>query len=451
MYFFPSVLRAEKPDPRDESIFGNKAIESSSTTQPAPNSHDAQRQPVPADHKRHQPKADGFAHQDGLLKLKSDRLQIGGLMYLRFNMNFTDGDRLSDHAISTPNLVDVYLDARPNDRVRAFVRGRLLYDPTIAEDSLLSQLGGAEPLRVALNELWLKFDIYRSIYVTIGSQRVLWGTTRLWNPVDFINRSNRPVLQPFDGRNGIPMVKLHFPIETLGWNVYLVGLLDEVNSLERAGGVARAEFVFSTVELAVSGALRKGVDPRVGFDVSAGLWDFDIVGEMALSFSGDYDNNVSLQASAGLQYSSSIFDNDIMVLGLEYFFNQQGTGETNALDLFRGTRQFFYSGKHYGAAFATLPSPGSLDRWTFTVSAVGNLSDRSFVGRLDVSVEVLTHITLQMFVVNHLGKQGELRLGEGAFPNDALDTARALFSPDDPTRRIPTQLIDVGLWIRLDL
>jgi hypothetical protein len=32
-----------------------------------------------------------------------------------------------------PNLLDVYLDARPVERVRAFASGRLAYDPTLTE------------------------------------------------------------------------------------------------------------------------------------------------------------------------------------------------------------------------------------------------------------------------------------------------------------------------------
>ena len=32
-----------------------------------------------------------------------------------------------------PNLLELYLDGRPSDRVRAYVRGRLSYDPTTGQ------------------------------------------------------------------------------------------------------------------------------------------------------------------------------------------------------------------------------------------------------------------------------------------------------------------------------
>jgi hypothetical protein len=381
----------------------------------------------------------------------SDKLQVGGQLYMRFSLATTDGSRVEDHLLSMPNLLDVYLDARPNDRVRAFARGRLNYDPTVNEQSQFSQLGGAKKINVQLIEIWLKLDIARRIFVTIGQQRILWGTTRLWNPVDFVNQSQRPLLNPFDGRGGVPMVKLHLPIESLGWNFYLAGLLDDVTTLDKGGFVGRAEMVFSTIELGINGAYRKGLDPRVGLDLSAGIWDFELTAEAGLRFDERFKNHMALQVSAGLQYQFKVFDDDTAIIGGEYFYNQQGVSNVNPLELFDGTRQFFYAGKHYGALFATLPRPGRLDDWTFTLSGIGNLSDQTFVGRLDVSVTFLTHITVQLFAQLHFGQTGELRIGDSAFPEALRPTARAIYNPDDPTRKIPNQLLDLGLWLLVQL
>lgn len=407
------------------------------------------------------PPADGGASrlEQRLLSLGTDRLQIGGMLYLRFNVGLTDGDELGDHSISMPNLVDVYLDARPNERLRGFVRGRVNYNPTVNEDDPLVKQAGTKQVSVVLNELWLKLDIYRYVYVTIGQQRVLWGTTRLWNPVDVINATRRPVLSPFDARNGVPMVKLHLPIERLGWNVYVVGLMDRVSSFDKAGVAGRAEFVFSTLEVALTGAYRAGLapdhrhnlDPRVGLDLSAGIWNFDLSAELGLFFDDRFSHHLGVQSSAGLQYTVGVFDNDMLILGGEYFYNQLGSDHPNPIDLFTGKAQFFYAGRHYGSLFVALPSPAKLDDWSFTLSAVSNLSDLSYVLRFDLTVTVLTYLTVQAFIVGHLGKAGELRLGDGAFPADQRAVARQLFNPDQPNRPIPTQLIDLGLWLRLDL
>lgn len=64
-----------------------------------------------------------------------DPLSIGGQLYLRLNTAFTDRGRLGEQMISMPNLVDVYLDARPEERVRGFIQGRLRFDPTVIDGS----------------------------------------------------------------------------------------------------------------------------------------------------------------------------------------------------------------------------------------------------------------------------------------------------------------------------
>ena len=167
-----------------------------------------------------------------------------------------------------PNLLDLYLDARPVDRVRAYVRGRLTYDPTIGAGSTDLLGNTADPLRVALDQLWLKTDIARIVYITLGKQRIKWGESRIWNPTDFLNNTRRDPLAVFDERTGVNLLKLHFPIEDLDWNIYLVGVLDGVNQWDRAGGGARVEMVLGPTEWAVSFAAGKNMKTSIGIGVS---------------------------------------------------------------------------------------------------------------------------------------------------------------------------------------
>jgi hypothetical protein len=488
----PTTRPATRPvapasDPRDAEIFGEAPAPSEAQTAEPPSPAGTERDrailggEIP-DEATSQPAArPGSTTPDlgqRLLQLGTDQLQIGGLMYLRFNLGLTDSDAIADHPLSLPNLVDIYLDARPNDRLRALVRGRLNWNPAIDEDNPLAGLPGggdlcgladpasSDPLAQALaeicgdasqtsmelNELWLKLDIARQLWVTVGLQRVLWGTTRLWNPVDVVNQSQRPVLSPFDPRGGVPMVKLHLPVESLGWNFYLAGLLDRVTSLDQGGVVGRGEFVFSTMELGLVGAYREASDPTVGLDWSAGIWDFDLTGELALRFDERFDDEVAVQSTVGLQYSMAVFDDDFFLVGGEYFYNQLGQDRVDLLALFSGEAQFFYAGRHYGALYATLPGPAQLDDWTFTFSGVGNLSDKSFILRFDLAVKVLTYLTVQAFVVGHLGEQGELRLGDELWP---AGVPRQLPDPNNPGQflslSMPTQVVDLGLWLSLDL
>ena len=136
-------------------------------------------------------------------------LQIGGIYYQQAIVSAQDGTSLANTPITAPMQVDGYLDGRPNDRIRAFVDGRLLYDPTRDQysNSTASGSSGVQTLQtqsmtssagvtgstltpnnpeVVLDQAWLKFDIDRTVFVTAGKQHVKWGVSKLWNPDLFL-------------------------------------------------------------------------------------------------------------------------------------------------------------------------------------------------------------------------------------------------------------------------
>src|SRR5690606_497039 len=92
----------------------------------------------------------------------SNRLDIGGLLYLRMQYGARTQGNPETFPVGSPNLLDVYMDARPNDRLRAFVRGRathtFLREEEVAGDPLSFQQRGTS---VALDQLWIKFDVDR--------------------------------------------------------------------------------------------------------------------------------------------------------------------------------------------------------------------------------------------------------------------------------------------------
>lgn len=72
----------------------------------------------------------------------------------------------------------------------------------------------------------------------------------------------------------------------------------------------------------------------------------------------------------------------------------------------------FYLGQHYASLYLLFPSPFSLDLHTFSLSSIANLSDRSFVTRLDYSVFLLTHLRFEAWVAAFYGRHnGEFRFG----------------------------------------
>ena len=429
-----------------------------------------------------------FGEQEWEL-LTEDRLQIGGMLYLRYGASGYDG-YATEPTATMPNLLDLYVDGRPNDRVRGFVKGRLTFDPvtssslsrmptSVADEIMglaetikktpgvpqeaidqIDQLTAApDPTRVLLDQFWIKFDVARRVYVTVGKQPLQWGTTRLWNPVDVVNSTRREPLTLFDSRTGVSAVKLHVPIESLAWNIIGLVLLEGADSLDELGGAIRLEMALSTMEIGLTGMVRSEVQddgtdlviPKIGLDWSAGIWELDFTAEASASFEnetrqGDFiagDREVLLQSAGGVSYTHKYSAEDFLIVGLEYFFNPDGLSSKDGyVELFKTPGAFtpFYLGKHYGACYLALPGPGTWDHTNFTISNIANFSDMSFVSRLDYSVSVLTYLSVQAYAQVHYGEpRGEFRFG----------LAEGDFFPGSP--EIPNQLYSVGVNLRIDM
>jgi hypothetical protein len=412
-------------------------------------------------------------------------LQIGGQVYLRTQSTAFQGPHplfgQPQWALSAPSLLDVYLDARPNPRVRAFVLGRMSYDPTRPLNGNTMTLGtsGGQGAFVGtsatgfttfsagrgpnslLDQMWIRFDVLQTVFVTAGKQHVRWGTGRFWQPTDFLHSLKRNPLDVFDARGGTSMLKLHVPWEDKGWNFYGVAVTedptDATASLTQVAAGGRAEIIILGAEVGIDALFKRYQRPRAGIDISTGIGDFDVYADVAIRAGDDFTqvyklpeslvpecqppgdptanppiplttaaatygvrslSGVKTQAVFGANYSRKYNDNDLWTLGAEYFYNQPGYPDASLypglLSNNTGVPQlnFFYTGRHYAAVFASLPAPYSWNYTTFTLSTIGNISDRSFVSRLDYSLTVLTHLSFEAFAAAHFGyKAGEFRLG----------------------------------------
>lgn len=404
-----------------------------------------------------------------------DLLDLGGLLYLRFEYDLVDGGAVDQGPLLSPNLLDVYLDARPTDRLRAYAQARLYYDPTVTTATAAATAGGAgstllgysrEPLDVVLDQLWLKLDVERVVFITVGRQRIKWGAGRTWNPTDFLNQDKRNPLDIFDARTGVNLVKVHVPVEKLGWNFYLLGSLDGADRLDQLGGAARAEVVLGEMELSASIALRQDRPLRLGLDLSAAVWDFDVHAELGLQrdvrttfWRGTLDFSRLIVPEAysraedwipqlvlGADLEVQLSEEDTIILGAEYFFNDAGYSDESLYPwlIYRGDFTPFYTGRHYASLFALLAGPGSWNDTTFLLAGIANLSDGSMVIRLDHQVRVLTQLSVNLFTMIHAGSEGELRFG--------LDVPPVPFVPGlEQGLRVAPPLFEVGGGLRLEL
>jgi len=446
-----------------------------------------------------------------------DPLEIGGQLYLRTQTTALEGQAPSEWTFSAPTLLDVYLDARPNDRVRGFVLGRMSFDSTLPTRATIlsgfspddgsaagSSGGSGSPdalfqqqtrgPHMALDQMWLRFDISHTVFVTAGKQHVRWGTGRFWAPTDYLHFQRRNPLDVFDARSGTTMIKLHLPVESKAWNFYAYGVTESdgvTPTLESIAGAARAELVFGPTELGLGAFIQRNHKPKYAADLSFGIGDFDFYSEVALRDGGDVDRlhfapdavvpdfgptpswespaetaqrqlgmvvdtyypvyrseGLKAQAVGGVTYSQKYNDNDTFTLGAEYFYNglgYQSPAPYPGLVLAHSTplvdpATFFYLGQQYAALFLALPAPYSLDNHSFTLSVVGNLFDISFITRLDYGLTVLTHLRFEAFVGARFGNEnGEFRFGVQDLELGGINFSR------------PPAILDLGLGLRVDI
>lgn len=369
----------------------------------------------------------------GLLESLESSLALGGSLFLRMNGSFREGTSLGEGTITGPSLLDAFADVRPNERVRAYAQLRFNFDYTVLPGE--KNLFGVEqqPFSLQLAQAWTKFDIGQVAYVTAGRQRIRWGTGRFWNPTDFVNQEVRNSVDFFDQRVGVDLVKLHFPMEALGWNLYLIGIIGGVDVVKDTGLAARAEFVFGPAELALSSFVKDNAPLRFGADVSAGIWLFDVKAEGVMSrglsrriFEGDLDfetfefptevdteENWYFEGVVGAETQIKYSDTDLIALGAEYFYNQAGYTSAKLYPFLFLNNAYvpLYTGQHYAAFYASAPAPFSFNDLNLTISTLGNLSDLSFLTRFDVQYTVLQYLTVNGFVAGHWGSVGEFKLG----------------------------------------
>lgn len=451
-------------DSRDDDIFGGGA------EAPAPPPEEPPPAEAPAD-------AGPATRDDAMLStattsdatiaerigVADDALTVGGKLTLRTVLSMPESPKLGDLGLDSPNLLDLYLDARPDDRTRAYVSARLTHDWSVTDGSVNDYGVEQSTSSISLDQLWLKFDVGRVVYVTAGRQRIKWGTGRFWNPTDFMNQQARDPLAAFDVRTGVSLLKVHVPV-TSSANLYAIANLDGADAVEDVGGALRGELAFGQGEASLSAAFRKDQPQRYGADLSYGIWLFDVRVEGAalhgikepfykgtldmetFTFPEEYsrEDDWITQGTVGAEISLDITDEDTISLGGEYFVNHAGYTDPGiyAWLLLNGQYTPFYLGRQYAGAYLYYPSPGPLDDTAFTVSALSNLSDQTGVLRLDHRWNALTWLDLTTYAAYYFGDQGEFyyALSVPAIPGvDGLE---------DGLEIVPSRW-NVGVWAQV--
>ncbi|WPB74611.1 hypothetical protein KYC5002_37080 [Archangium violaceum] len=347
--------------------------------------------------------------------LQRTTLAMGGRL---LQQGYVSGSRLGPDTRMRPNLpalVDLYLDATPGSTFRGFVVGRLVYDP-------LDQ--GMSGPQVILDQLWLRFDVANRVFFTLGRQQIKWGSSRIWNPTDFLQRPNPQPLEAFDLRTGVDMLKVNIPFEPLSSNLSLFATAD-LNGPEgdrlRYGGAVRAEVAVGTSELAASAAFLQGRRPRFGLDWSMGAGQFDLNAELAVM----QDTTVGLWqrtadgfvprefggpkvlASAGVNTQFRFADVYRLGVRLEGFYNSLGYEDRSYITwlISQDDYQPLFFGRYYAMGQLSF-TRRSIYVPTLNFTTLANVLDRSFYGRVDFMVVPITELKVFAFVEAPFGQRG---------------------------------------------
>jgi hypothetical protein len=383
----------------------------------------------------------GFSEETGVSKadqesILKDKLEIGGSLYTDMISSMYIHQRFKNSTFVNPNLLWVYMDGKFPMDVRAFVKGRVLYDPTL-DETKVSPITGLtnQKTQTALDEAKIMFNANNKVFFTVGKQKVKYGSARIWNPTDFINTTMKDPFYTYDRRQGVTLVKTHIPINNS--NLYLIAALDNASSLDKIGYYLRYELPFTSSEFAISMLARSNTSTKLGLDLSTAFMGADLYVETSIAKGSDktlytaspyvpglynaYTDRGSYynKTTAGISYDLYYGNNDTMTFNAEYFYNGEGYSDPNVyLTLFYNQAlNIFNLGRHYAMLMFYLPKPGTWNTYTFMVLNISNISDRTSITRFQAMKQLTNALAIGFNITGHYGKPN----GEFKISNQMLD------------------------------
>lgn len=363
----------------------------------------------------------------------NDALTLGGRLELQSSLLKSSRQEIGDTPFNHSAAAELYLDSRPNDSLRGFVKGALM------QRQLGTSPEPSEP-EFSLYELWIKWGGERSIYTTLGKQKLKWGAASFWNPTDFLSVQNKDPLASFDVRPGANLIKFHLPLEKLGHNFYTVVDLENAKTGNSPLLAARAEFNYGfgnwTGELTTSFAGGKDQPSKFGLDLSTALGPLDLVVESAWTrrsnqkfyqkatneagilnfFETDrFQQNIP-QIVTGVRYDLKYSDSDSANFNLEYFWNDAGYSDValEAYSFVQNQSPRLYLANRYVAASLFLNQPGDFNNSSLLLTTLSNLTDKSWLIRGSMTHRIDTRSRIEYAVV----KAGGIGEFTGGLPED---------------------------------
>jgi len=221
----------------------------------------------------------------------------------------------------------LYLDARLPAGIKGFGNFEAIYNARTNDPTW------------AIRELFIDFNIKRTLYIRTGKQVLQWGRCYLWNPTDLVNVERKTFLKKIGSREGAYGAKAQV---SFGTRLNMYGFADTsgIDNVNEIGGAYKIEFLVETTEMALSVWGKKGYNPVAGYDFSTRLMGIDIAGEASLSPGSNTPHVVNSGGILRTSRDGSWTSKACIDFGRAFNFNNQP-------DKIQFNIEFFYNGEGY--------------------------------------------------------------------------------------------------------
>lgn len=277
-----------------------------------------------------------------------------------------------------------------------------LPDRTYANASAYIQRDRSLDWKHNLYRGWIQYE-QENISVTVGRQRVAWGSGRIWHPTDRFNPVSPTALE-MDQKLGVDAANLVWRYGGFGSVQFIVAPGKSAHNVARKTA-GRWQDTFGEFDVALMGG-QFGDENIVGFDLTGNLGDGG--GRVELMRSTGGVDRTYTQLSAGYDYTvtSDLFPEGIY-LAIEYFYNSAAPDQSNFLaDRLQSLNRSLWGGQ-VGYDLTSL--------WRLDLLLLADFSHQSLFYVPRISWSMAENVDLSIFA--QLVDKGD-RFGEFSSSND---------------------------------
>lgn len=358
--------------------------------------------------------------------LSDEASSLGGSIRSDLSLYQFDKKIRKDDYFQNPSTLLLYLDHKFKEDLRFLFKGEFIYDGAIDTSELDPVTHQSQKTyHTQLDEFKVQFSIQKSIFVSLGVQKIKWGSGRFWNPSDFLNNELKNLVEKEDRRAGLHLAKFHLPINES--NFYYIAHFDKSNDISKTGHALRYEVPLphsiTSGEFSFSYYKKKDQEAQAALDISLALGPVDFYFEGARSKQESSESYVS-----GISYEWQYTDKSFMVLNLESFTRKAGassTAEYGALLLSQHFIPFNVANQYYAVSLY-VPQPLNWTHTDLSLMVLRNQVDKGEYYRFGYIWSGYKSLSVSMYYGTRRGAtDSEFRFG--GITNDYLLSAEYKF------------------------